>query len=115
MNLKTNLKRIWTSAAVLSLALIVYSWFGGIESANLTNSILALNAVMFILSLPASLFAAPVIYAAWYFLDLNPAAEGIYLNTVVLALLGALQWFWLIRFWYPSEPIFQKLSLVEEK
>jgi len=112
MNLKTNLKRVWTIAALLSLGLMIYLYFGAVESASLTNTILALNAVMFILSLPVSLSAAPVIFSAWYFLELNPLAEGIYLSTIVLFLLGALQWFWLIRFYYPPESPFQKLDLL---
>jgi hypothetical protein len=114
MNLKTNLKRIWTIAAALSLGLMIYLYFGEIESATLVNTILALDVVMFILSLPVSVFAAPVVFSAWYFLELNPLAEGVYLNTIVLFLLGALQWFWLIRFYFPPESPFQRLDLAAE-
>lgn len=114
MNLKTNLKRVWTIAAVLSLGLLIYMWFGGIESESLKNTILALNILMFVLSLPCSIFAAPVVFSAWYFLEMNPLAEGIYLSTILLFLLGAMQWFWLIGFYYPPESPFQRLDLVAE-
>jgi len=113
MNIKTNLKRIWSAVAVLALALLIYRWFGEIESTNLLNTILALNVGLFILALPCSLFGAAVVFAAWYFLEMNPATDGIYLSTIVLLILGALQWFWLIRFYYPPETPFQKLNLTE--
>lgn len=111
MNLKSNLKRIWSVAALLALGLLIYLWLGEAESPQLRNTILALDAVMFLLALPASLFGAGTVAAAWYFLDLDPRAEGVYLNTIVLTLLGAVQWFWLTRFYYPPEAPFQKLDL----
>jgi hypothetical protein len=114
MNIKTNLKRIWSAVAVLSLALLIYLWLVETESPHLLNTILALDAVMFLLALPCGIFGVGVILTAWYVLDLNPvSAEGVYLDTIVLFLLGTLQWFWLIRFWYPTETPFQKLNLTE--
>lgn len=111
MNLKTNLKRIWSVAAVSSFILMIALWFG-YDSPNLAITIVALNAVMLAASLPCSIFAVPVIFSAWYFLEMHPTAnDGIYLATVVLLILGALQWFWLIHFYYPPEVPFQKLNL----
>jgi hypothetical protein len=114
MNIKTNLKRIWSAVAVLSLALLIYSWFGGAEevSPNLLNTLLALDGVMLLLSLPSSLFAGAIVFFAWYVLEMNPLSlEGAYLSTIVLFLLGSVQWFWLTRFWYPTETPFQELNL----
>lgn len=114
MNIKTNLKRIWSAVAALSLALLIYLWLGESESPYLLNTILALNAVMFLLALPSGVFGAGVVLTAWYVLELNPLTkEGAYLNTIVLVLLGTVQWFWLIRFYYPPETPFQKLNLTE--
>lgn len=114
MNIKTNLKRIWSVTAVLSLGLLIYLWLGENESPRLVYTILALNALLFILALPCSIFGAATVLTAWYVLELNPvSAEGVYLNTIVLFLLGAVQWFWLIRFYYPPETPFQKLNLTE--
>jgi len=113
MNIKTNLKRIWSVVAVLSLALLIYSWFGGAEpSPNLLNALLVLNGLMFLLSLPCGLFAGAVVFFAWYVLEMSPLSlEGAYLNTIVLFLLGFVQWFWITRFWYPTETPFQELKL----
>jgi len=113
MNIKTNLKRIWSVVAVLSLGLFIYSWLGGAEdSANLLNTLLALNGVLLLLALPCSLFSGAIVFFAWYVLEMNPLSlEGAYLNTIVLSVLGFVQWFWLTRFWYPTEAPFQELKL----
>ena len=112
MKIKTNLKRIWSAVALFSLGLLIYSQFAD-ESPNVLNTLLALDSVMFLIALPCSLFGGAVIFFAWYVLEMNPLSlEGAYLNTVVLALLGTVQWFWITRFWYPTETPFQKLDLV---
>ncbi|HVE56768.1 MAG TPA: hypothetical protein VNB22_08065 [Pyrinomonadaceae bacterium] len=111
MNIKTNLKRIWSVVAILSLGLLIYSWFGN-ESPNLLNTLLALNGLMLLLSLPCGLFGGAVVFFAWYVLEMNPLSlEGAYLTTIVLFLLGFVQWFWITRFWYPTETPFQELKL----
>ena len=112
MNIKINLQRVWSVVAVLSLALLICLWFVESVSTSLLYTILALDALMILLALPVSVFALPVIYSAWHFLDLNPlTAEGVYLSTILLALLGTMQWFWLIRFYFPPDAPFQKLNL----
>lgn len=114
MNYKSKLKILWSAAAFVSLVLTAVLWFG-YESQNLKYAILGLNALMFLLSLPCSIFAVPVVAASAYYLEMRPtSAEGIYLGTVFLAVLGAVQWFWIARFWSPSEPVMQKLDLVGE-
>lgn len=113
MDIKTILKRVWSAAAALALGLLLYFWISGGESSNLLYALLALDAVLFALALPCGVFGAAVVFAAWYVLDMNPAsAAGVYLNTIVLLLLGAVQWFWMLRFWYPPEAPFQKLDLL---
>ncbi len=111
MNIKTNLKRIWSVVAALSLGLLIYSWLGN-ESPYLLNTLLALNGLMLLLSLPCGLFGGAVVFFAWYVLEMDPLSlEGAYLNTILLFLLGFVQWFWLTRFWYPTETPFQELNL----
>jgi hypothetical protein len=115
MNIKSNLKRIWTIAAVITLGLLVYSWFAD-ESPRLLTAILALDAVMFILALPCSLFASAVTFFAWYVLEMNPlSVEGANLNTMFLCALGVVQWFWIVRIWYQTETPFQKLDLLNNQ
>lgn len=115
MNYKSNLKRIWSVVACLSLILLALMWFG-YESQNLKYAILVLNSLMFLISLPCSIFAVPVVAAAAYYLEMHPtSSEGIYLSTIFLSVLGAVQWFWIMRFWSPTEPIMQRLDLIAEK
>ncbi len=112
MNIKTNLKRIWSAVAVLSLGLLIYAQFAD-ESPNLLNTLLVLDGVMLLIALPCSLFGGAVVFFAWYVLEMNPLSiEGAYLNTIVLSLLGTVQWFWITRFWYPTETPFQQLNLI---
>ncbi len=111
MNLKSNLKYIWLTIAAVSLILLAFDWFG-YGSQNLQNTILALNFIAFVLSLPCSLFVIPVVAAANHYLSLDPlSGEGIYLNTIFLFVIGAMQWFWIARFWSPTKPTFQAIDL----
>lgn len=112
MNIK-NLKRIWLAVGVISLVLLAFDWFG-YGSQNLQNAILALNIAAFILSLPCSLFVVPVVLAANHFMAMSPtSADGIYLNTIFLFVVGLMQWFWIARFWSPPEPQFQSLKFTD--
>lgn len=111
MKNKLNLKYVWLTVAVISLILLAFDWFG-FGSQNLQNAVLVLNFAAFILSLPCSLFVIPVVAAANHYLSLNPlSGEGIYLNTIFLFVIGAMQWFWIARFWSPTEPTFQAIDL----
>ena len=114
MNVKSNLKYIWLAVGGLAVVLMIFFWFG-FESENLKKTILALDGLMFILSVPLSLFFVPVAAAANHYLEINAlSTDGIYLNTVFLFVLGFMQWFWIARFWSPSKPPFQKLDLLGE-
>ena len=113
MNIKSNLKRIWLTTGVCSMILMVFLWFG-YDSQNLRNTILVLNASMLILSLPCSLFAVPVVVLANHYLEINPfSVEGINVSTIFLFVLGLMQWFWIARFWSPTEAPFQNLNLLD--
>ena len=115
MNIKSNLKYIWLAFAVSSMILTISLWLG-YESENLQNAVYALNACVLVLSLPCSLFAIPVIVLANYYLGINPfSIEGIYLGTIFLFVIGLMQWFWIARFWSPTEAPFQKLNLLDVK
>lgn len=115
MNIKSNLKYIWLAVGIFAMVMMGFLWFG-YDSKNLQNAILVLDALMLILSLPCSLFAIPVVVLANHYLDINPVStEGIYLNTIFLFVIGLMQWFWIARFWYPTESVFQKLDLLDAK
>ena len=115
MKVKFSLKRTWFTVAVISMILLGFHWFG-YESRNMQNTILALNAMMFMLSLPCSIFVIPVVVSAYHFVAINPAgANGIYLNTIFLFVIGFMQWFWIAKFWSPTEPQFQSIKFTDLK
>ncbi len=115
MKIRSNLKHIWLAIGVISIIFLGFRWFG-YESRNLPNTILAFNAAMFLLSLPCSVFVIPVIVSAYYFMAINPmGAHGIYLNTIFLFVTGMMQWFWIAKFWSPTEPQIQSLKFTDLK
>ena len=62
------------------------------------------------------LFFVPVAAAANYYLEIETfSSAGIYLDTVFLFVLGFMQWFWIARFWYPTESVYQKLDLLDAR
>ncbi len=110
---KFNLKQIWSAVGVISLVLLAFHWFG-FDSRQLETSILALNALAFLLSLPCSLFFVPVLIASNHYLEMSPfSGDGLYLNTIFLFVIGAMQWFWIAKFWFPKEPQMQSLKFTE--
>ncbi len=115
MNIKFNLKSIWLAVGVISLILLSFHWFG-FDSQQLEMSILALNVLALLLSLPCSVFVIPVLVAANHYLEMSPfSSEGLYLNTIFLFVIGLMQWFWISRFWYPTESPLQMLGLPNGK
>ncbi len=115
MNIQKYCRPIFAGLAFLSLALLGAMWFGA-EAPALRYALLGLNVAMALAALPASLMMVPVSFAAAHYLEMTPTSDaGIYLQTILLALLGIVQWFWLARFWSPSEGPFQRLDLAGEK
>lgn len=113
--MKNYLKYGWLTIGAIALVLMLIEWFG-YDSANLRYAILGLNVLMFVLSVPCSLFFVPVALAAHYYLDINAfSGGGIYLNTCFLFLLGFMQWFWIARFWRTTDAPFQRLDLLDAK
>ena len=112
MKFKLSLKQIWLAAGIFSLILPVFLPSEADSSNVFLNIVGVVNIVMFILSFPCSLFGLPVVFFAWYALGMNPnSIEGAYLNTILFFVLGAVQWFWIARFWSPTEPILQKINI----
>jgi hypothetical protein len=115
MKIRSKLKQIWLVVGVISMVLLGFHWFG-YESRGMQSTILALNALMFLLSIPCSVFVIPVVVSAYYFMAINPmGASGIYLNTIFLFVIGIMQWFWIAKFWSPAEPQFQTLKFTDPK
>ena len=114
MKFKLSLKQIWLAVGIFSLILPVFLPSEADSNNVFLNVIGIVNIVMFILSFPCSLFGLPVVFFAWYALDINPnTIQGAYLNTILFFVLGFVQWFWIARFWYPTDALFQKINLTE--
>lgn len=111
-NFGAYLKWSWLGTGVLSLLLIFLPLAGETRAAAL-DAVLVLNGLMFLLSLPCSLFAVPVVVAAAYYLDMPPTSSaGLTLSAIFLFVIGLMQWFWIARFWSPAEPALQRLGLL---
>ena len=108
---KSSLRKIWLVVGILSMVVLFLPPIGD-SQIYVKNTILGLNALMFLLSLPCSLFAVPVVVAAAYYLDMYPTSrQGVTLMTILLFVIGLMQWFWISRFWSPTEPALQMLNL----
>jgi hypothetical protein len=112
MKFKLSLKQIWLVVGIFSLILPVVLPSEADSNNVFLNVIGIVNIVMFILSFPCSFFGLPVVFFAWYALGMSPLSiEGAYLNTILFFVLGAVQWFWIARFWSPTEPVLQKINI----
>ena len=112
MKFKLSLKQIWLAVGIFSLILPVFLPSEADSNNLFLNIVGIVNIVMFVLSFPCSLFGLPVVFFAWYALGMNPnSIEGAYLNTILFFVLGVVQWFWIARFWSPTEPVLQKINL----
>lgn len=111
-----NFRKIWLAIAVFSLISLIFLPSDAGPENPLRSILLVANIVMFIFSLPCGLFGVPVVILATYYLDMSPdSIRGIYLNTILFSVLGFVQWFWIARFWWPTEPQFQMLNLLDGK
>lgn len=112
MNIKQFLKSAFAVVTAISLIIMISHWNMETESTRTVTTLLVLNSIALILSLPSSVFAAVAVGGAWYALDLDPrSGDGVFLNTILLAIIGTVQWFWLERFWYPKEAVFDSLDI----
>lgn len=112
MKFNLSLRQVWLAVGIFSLILPVFLPSETDSNNIFLNTVGVVNVVMFILSFPCSLFGLPVVFFAWYALDINPnSIQGAYLNTILFFVLGFVQWFWITRFWYPSDAPFQKLNI----
>lgn len=112
MNIKQFLKSAFAAVTAISMIVLIRHWFMEAESSQTVTTLLVLNVIALILALPSSILAAAV-GGAWYALELDPrSGDGVFLNTVLLSVIGTVQWFWLERFWYPKEAVFNRLDIV---
>ena len=111
---KLSLSGMWLLASLVSIILPIF--LPSYDSPNLAaNTIGAATATMFILSFPGSLFGIPLLYMVNYVLgtDMN-SIGGMYVNLLLLFVLGLVQWFWIVPRLVRREPALQSLQLPEQ-
>lgn len=110
--LRLNLRAVWLTVALLSIALPVFIPSTINSPSFLGNVIGTATATMFILSFPSSLFALPVLLFAQAVLGYDPKTiGGMYVNLCILFVVGFVQWFWIVPRLFQREPKFQTLNL----
>lgn len=115
MNSKAIFKLNWLAVILSSTVLLTLDWLGA-DWRYLEHLVIALNSLALAFSLPCGLFVVPVLVAADHYLALNPfSGDGLYLATILLLVVGAMQWFWIERFWSPTEPALQRLELSDRQ
>ncbi len=104
-------KYLWIGINLLAVAIALTIWFG-YESETLRYVCLALNAISFVLSLPAAIVIVPVGFAVNHYLDVNAfSTGGIYFNTFVLLGLGGVQHFLIANLSKPVESTMQRIGI----
>jgi hypothetical protein len=94
---KLNLSRIWLLASITTLILPVFLPSFPNPQNFLQNVIGTATVTMFILSFPGSLFGIPIFFFVRTALGVDSnAIGGMYLNLILLFLLGLVQWFWVV-------------------
>jgi hypothetical protein len=108
---RLSLSGVWliSSLAALILPIFLPSRVGD----GLSGNALAISALtMFVLSLPSSVFALPLILMVAAFLDLS-RIDVAYMTLFILFAVGLLQWFWMVPRLLNRSTSVQTLDLVD--
>lgn len=110
--LKLELRGVWLLIAAFCVGLPVFlpsSTEPGVFTANVIGTA---TVTMFILSFPASLFGLPLLFFAQATLGFDPnRISGMYVNLILLFVLGFVQWFWIVPKLRRKGDDFQDLGL----
>ena len=115
---KFSLSGMWLFVCLFTLLIPVFlpSFAGSANPAS--NVIGTATATMFILSFPSSLFGIPLLVFVDAALGVNPnSIAGMYVNLLVMFVLGLVQWFWVVpRIWrrYPKVQVLDLAGVRQE-
>ena len=109
--LKFRLSSMWLFVSIFTLVLPVF--VPSYSSFNpATNAIGVATASMFILSFPSSLFGILLLPFMDATLGVDPLSiQGMYVNLLVLFVLGLVQWFWIAPKIWHRDPAFQTVEI----
>ena len=104
---KISLCGMWLFVCVFTLLIPVFlpSFAGSANPA--ANVVGTATASMFVLTFPSSLLGLPLLVLVGAMLGVEPnSIEGMYLNLLVMFVLGLVQWFWIVpRIWGSSAKV----------
>jgi len=109
---KISLSGMWLFVSIFTLIIPVFlpSFAGSANPA--THVVGAATASMFILTFPSSLFGIPLLFFVGRTLGVDPnSIEGMYLNIIMMFVLGLIQWFWIVPRVWRRDPDMQVLDL----
>jgi hypothetical protein len=111
-SLKSTFKIGWvfTATAFLILPMIVPSHP---YNRDIAIAIEGSTFAMFLLSFPSSVIAVPILFLNTIALGLEGSLAGNYMMTVLLAITGYLQWFWIVPKLFFEGACLQRLNLRE--
>ena len=94
---KLNLSVMWLVSSLFALALPIFIPSYSTTGSFASNAVGTATATMFLLSFPSSLFGAPLLLIVGYALGVrSDSIEGMYVNLLLLFVLGLVQWFWIV-------------------
>lgn len=109
---KISLTGMWLLVSAVCLVLPVFFPSAAFSPDPAANVIGTATATMFILSFPSSLFGIPLLAVVDYVLGVDPnSIQGMYVNLLLLFVLGLVQWFWIVPQVWRREPDIQVLEI----
>lgn len=109
---KISLTGMWLIVSSVCLVLPVFLPSAASSANPTANVIGTATATMFILSFPSSLFGIPLLIVVDYALGVDPnSIQGMYVNLLLLFVLGLVQWFWIVPRVWRREPEIQALEI----
>jgi ABC-type glycerol-3-phosphate transport system permease component len=94
---ETKLQRLWLIVSAISVVLPLLLSLEAFATVNFANSMAVILAIMFIVSVPLSIFSIPFLALFRYGLELEPnALFAVTFYIVLLNIFGYVQWFWLM-------------------
>lgn len=110
---KPSLSSMWLFVSLSALIFPIFVPSFPSAPGLTANPIGTATVTMFLLSFPSSLFGIPLLFMTDLVLGLDPnSIKGMYVNLLMLFVLGLVQWFWIVPRVLRSEPAVQALDLL---
>lgn len=110
--LKFSLSSMWLFISFFAILLPVFIPSSAFSVNPASNAIGVATAAMFILSFPSSLFGLVAMFFVQAAFSLRlESMEGMYVNLLVMFVLGLVQWFWIVPRIWRNDPTFQTIEI----